>query len=99
MDLLLEKGADVGVVCQRGTTALHHAAESNRSEVLERLLQSAREALIRVKDNLGWTALHYAASHEQPVCSALLIEVDHTPLHCWQVLKKIINLCLLGLLQ
>ena len=80
--LLLEKGADPGVVCQRGTTALHHAAENNRPEVLARLLQRAEEPLVRVQDALGWTALHYAAMHERCDCAAKLIQVCAPPWHC-----------------
>lgn len=77
--LLLDKGADPGVVCQRGTTALHHAAENNRPEVLARLLQCAEQPLVRVQDCLGWTALHYAAMHERCDCATQLLQVCPPP--------------------
>lgn len=79
LDLLLEKGSDSEVVCQRGATVLHHAAEANRPNVLARLLQRAGEPLVRVQDSVGWTALHYAAMHECCDCAALLIQVCPTP--------------------
>ena len=75
LDLLMEKGSDMEVVCQRGATVLHHAAEANRPDLLARLLRRAGESLVRVQDSLGWTALHYAAMHEHCDCAGLLTQV------------------------
>lgn len=82
LDLLLEKGSDLEVVCQRGATVLHHAAEANRPDVLARLLRCAGESLVRVQDSVGWTALHYATVHEHCDCAALLIQVCSCPPAC-----------------
>ncbi|MEZ5357377.1 MAG: ankyrin repeat domain-containing protein [Candidatus Zixiibacteriota bacterium] len=73
----------------RGTTALHLACDSGRTEVAKYLIQNGADLL--AVDNDGDTPLHYAAFSGYPDCIRLLVEkgtpVDvlntnkSTPLH------------------
>ena len=75
VELLLERGADAGAVCERGANALHHAAELGRAPVLARLLAApSGPGLVRCQDALGWAPLHYAARHVEPACAAVLLQ-------------------------
>jgi ankyrin repeat protein len=75
VDALLAAGAEVGAACERGATALHHAAEAGRAEVLRRLLEASDASLVRRPDAAGWAPLHYAARHAAPECASLLLQV------------------------
>lgn len=75
VEALLGVGADMSAPCEHGATALHHAAEAGRVEVLARLLTVADRSLIRRQDATGWAPLHSAARHAAPDCVRSLLEV------------------------
>ena len=79
MEALLEAGSDPSTICLRGTSALHHAAEANRTDNLAAVLKHAGGSLVQATDEMGWTALHYAALHQLPESAALLIQARHPP--------------------
>ncbi|XP_073331826.1 CARD- and ANK-domain containing inflammasome adapter protein [Pagrus major] len=60
VDLLLRAGAQVNAAAQDGLTPLHAASQQGHADPVIRLLQG--EADPGVKDRLGKTALHWAAS-------------------------------------
>ena len=70
----MEAGSDPAVRCLRGTSALHHAAEANRMDSIAAILKHADAQLVPSTDEMGWTALHYAALHQLPESAALLIQ-------------------------
>ena len=74
-ELLIESGAEVKKVDDRGWTPLHSAAERGHKEVAEILIESGAE-VNKVADR-GWTPLHWAAlrGHTR-VVEALLSHKD-----------------------
>ena len=58
--LVLNKGADIGVVDRSGETPLHKTAYVGDPEVLEWLL--FRQVDLGARNSAGWTALHIAAA-------------------------------------
>ncbi|KAI0393770.1 hypothetical protein F5Y17DRAFT_287681 [Xylariaceae sp. FL0594] len=73
---LLENGADVTAVNNRGRTALHLAVESHdkehREDMVRLLLDHGADP--RAKSDGGWTPLHNAAQSGHLAVAALLIE-------------------------
>ena len=58
---LLENGADIDAVADKGMTVFHHAAHRDRHEILEILaVHPQAEEVIDVKDKYGRTALDLA---------------------------------------
>lgn len=78
----MQAGSDPSTICLRGTSALHHAAEANRTENIAALLTHANGSLVQDTDEMGWTALHYAALHQLPESAALLIQAGHHATLC-----------------
>lgn len=78
----MQAGSDLSTICLRGTSALHHAAEANRTENIAALLKRANGALVQATDEMGWTALHYAVLHQLPESAALLIQACCHPGLC-----------------
>ena len=70
----MDTGSDPAIRCLRGTSALHHAAEANRMDSIAAILKCADAQLVLATDEMGWTALHYAALHQLPESGALLIQ-------------------------
>jgi ankyrin repeat protein len=87
---LLEHGADIDFIDDRGRSALHTASRSGRGDVVEFLLEHGADVDIE-EDDTYWTPLHLAAHNgELEVCRLLLkhgAAVDkrsrdqQTPLH------------------
>ncbi len=75
----MQAGSDPSTICLRGTSALHHAAEANRRDNLAAVLKHAGGSLVQATDEMGWTALHYAALHQLPESAALLIQACYHP--------------------
>lgn len=70
----MQAGSEPSTKCLRGTSALHHAAEANRTESIEAILKRVDAGLVHATDEMGWAALHYAALHQLPESAALLIQ-------------------------
>jgi hypothetical protein len=62
---------------ERGHTALHLAALHNCYDVIELLLQEG--ASLHLKDNSGWSTLHFAASGRNEKLFRLLLEQPDLP--------------------
>jgi predicted Fe-Mo cluster-binding NifX family protein len=72
--LLLEKGADVTVVNNRGGTPLISASYNGHIDMVKLLLE--RGADVTVADNVGWTPLNAASSRGHVDVVKLLLEKD-----------------------
>ena len=70
----MQAGSDPSTTCLRGTSALHHAAEANRTDNIAAVLKHADSSLVHATDEMGWSALHYTALHQLPESAALLIQ-------------------------
>jgi ankyrin repeat protein len=58
--ILAERGANTEGTARRGLTAVHHAIESKKYELIDPILDTDA-ALLEIADDLGWTPLHHAA--------------------------------------
>ncbi|KAA8578316.1 hypothetical protein FQN60_007071 [Etheostoma spectabile] len=66
VDVLLRAGAQVNALTQDGLTPLHIASQQGHADSVTQLLQGKADP--RVKDKLGRTALHWAASSQGESC-------------------------------
>ena len=91
--LLENKAANVDMQNSVGETPLHHAADNNKAECVQLLLES--NANVNLQTDYQKTPLHYAASvyHGNVKCAQLLLNRENvnvnlqddegeTPLHC-----------------
>ncbi|XP_035508644.1 CARD- and ANK-containing Inflammasome Adaptor Protein [Morone saxatilis] len=78
VDLLLRAGAQVNAVAQDGLTPLHIASQKGHADTVNQLLQGKADP--GVKDKLGRTALHWAASSHGESCVVdLLLSAKANP--------------------
>ena len=64
MQLLLDLGANVGIVNKAGKTALHAAVAQNRGLIADMLLSAGAD--LNLQDGGGMTALHEASYRGNP---------------------------------
>ncbi|XP_078115723.1 CARD- and ANK-domain containing inflammasome adapter protein [Sander vitreus] len=78
VDVLLRAGAQVNALAQDGLTPLHIASQQGHADSVTQLLQGKADP--DVKDKLGRTALHWAASSQGESCVVdLLLSAKANP--------------------
>lgn len=71
--ILLQRGAKVGLKDKDGLTALSHACKRGQEQLVSIMLEEASDFDLNSQDNLGNTALHYAAMSGNFVVLNLLL--------------------------
>uniref|UniRef100_A0A8C1B9J1 Ankyrin repeat domain 28b n=1 Tax=Cyprinus carpio carpio TaxID=630221 RepID=A0A8C1B9J1_CYPCA len=90
VEALLQHGSSLLVQDSRGRSPMHLAAACGHVGVLRALLKTQKTVLV-LKDNCGYTPLHWACYNGHDACVELLLEHDvfqkpegnsFSPLHC-----------------
>lgn len=98
VDFLIGKGADVGAENKFKSTALHHAAHWGFPDIVTTLLDTLaeqmdapEEELVDVRNQFGWTPLHWAGKAGMAAAGSVLLQrgadvnaknlFGNTPLH------------------
>uniref|UniRef100_A0A671RXH9 Serine/threonine-protein phosphatase 6 regulatory ankyrin repeat subunit A-like n=1 Tax=Sinocyclocheilus anshuiensis TaxID=1608454 RepID=A0A671RXH9_9TELE len=90
VEALLQHGSSLLVQDSRGRSPMHLAAACGHVGVLRALLKAQKTVLV-LKDNCGYTPLHWACYNGHDACVELLLEYDvfhrpegnsFSPLHC-----------------
>ena len=79
VDLLLEHGADPGLVCADGKAALHYAAQMGHEAIVFRLLKALGDDCVKQPDAAKWLPLHYAAQQGSLPVVRMFLEVWPPP--------------------
>lgn len=74
VQLLLDKGAEIGAENHEGVTALYWAANNGHAATVELLLKNG--ANCKPRDRVGWTSLHRAAFNEHTGVIGILLDND-----------------------
>lgn len=74
VQLLLDKGAEIGAENHEGVTALYWASNNGHAAAVELLLK--RGANCKPRDKVGWTSLHRAAFNEHRGVIRILLDND-----------------------
>lgn len=77
VDILLERGADVNVPDDKGSTPLHYAALHNQRDILITLLD--HHADVNHANSAGQTALHIAVAQHNVVNAQILLDRGANP--------------------
>ena len=75
VDLLLDKGCEIGAVCVEGKTALHCATQMGHVDVVKRLFNHGADEFVNIPDLAKWTPLHFAAERGSLTLVTMYIEV------------------------
>eukprot|EP00003_Mantamonas_plastica_P019167 TRINITY_DN3136_c0_g1_i1.p1 TRINITY_DN3136_c0_g1~~TRINITY_DN3136_c0_g1_i1.p1 ORF type:complete len:386 (+),score=140.10 TRINITY_DN3136_c0_g1_i1:785-1942(+) len=74
LSYLVQQGADVNCQDGNGYTPLMYSVQMGNEDTLIGLMRSGAGKSVNSKDNLkGWTALHWAAATDSPLCTHALI--------------------------
>ena len=74
MKILLQYGADVGLVDGRGRTCLHCAAQAGHTSCLAYAIDSGADEWIDVRQDDGYTCLHLAVRSNKMECAEILLQ-------------------------
>lgn len=72
--MLLEHGADINIVDNRGSTPLHRAASKGNISIVHILLEYKDKLKLNNRDVDGNTALHLACEEDQQDIALLLVK-------------------------